>query len=193
MEGQTISAGTIAGLLESPGRVVPVEVVKAASHTLFVKFPNGPEDCPAQFDGLKLTVDSRELSLGRCEFVPHHAGRRASDAPLVGDGKIIFLDQLYDFGALYRAGSAIELSRRLEQLPVLWSRKENIRRTFREFVAEMVFDLQVYRGLFDEIDRNLSDEPLAVRENVHRVVAATEYTNFCALFDEKLTRLEEVV
>src|SRR3954471_18288627 len=146
------SPHAIPGILEGSSGVVPVEVVKAAAHTLFVKVPEGTSDASAQFQALKLKIDARELALGRCEYLPHHnrAGRRADDPPLIGDGKIVFLDQVYDFASLYRAGSAIEFSRRLEQLPVLWSRKENIRRSFREFVAEMVFDLQVYRGLFDE-------------------------------------------
>jgi extracellular factor (EF) 3-hydroxypalmitic acid methyl ester biosynthesis protein len=84
----------------------------------------------------------------------------------------------------------VELSRGMEQLPLLWSRKENIRPQFRNFTAEMVFDLQVYRGLLDEIDRNLAEEPASVRAEVHRIVAESQYESFRNLFDRKLAELE---
>lgn len=93
-------------------------------------------------------------------------------------------------GGLDRTDMMVELSRGLEQLPMLWSRKENIYPAFRNFIAEMVFDLQVYRGLFDEIDRNLAEEPSSVRAEVHRLVAESQYENFRHLFDRKLAELE---
>ncbi|MGH3924475.1 MAG: hypothetical protein ACRDTT_16715, partial [Pseudonocardiaceae bacterium] len=89
-----------------------------------------------------------------------------------------------------RTDMMLELNRGLEQLPGLWSRKERIHPAFRDFTAEMVFDLQVYRELFDEIDRNLAEEPPAVRAEVHRMVAESEYGNFRDLFDGKLAELE---
>jgi extracellular factor (EF) 3-hydroxypalmitic acid methyl ester biosynthesis protein len=94
---------------------------------------------------------------------------------------------------LDRTDVVVELSRRLEQLPALWSRKKNIRPAFRDFTAEMVFDLQVYRGLFDEIDRNLAEQPPSVRAEVHRVVTESQYRSFHNLFDRKLVELEAQV
>lgn len=194
MADSTQTSGVISGLLEGRPEPLPVQVAKAARHTLFVHFPSGAPENGAEFSALKLQVDSRELSFGRSRFLSHAAApmRRKSDPPPVGDGKLVFLDQLWDFAALPR-GTVVELSKRLEQLPILWSRKENLRPAFREYVAELVFDLQVYRGLFDEIDRNLDGESPAVRSEVHRVVADSEYRNFTELFDRKLAGLAEVV
>lgn len=186
----------IAGELMSHGGRVPVQVVKAARHSLFVRFANGHvPPAPAEFGALTLRLPSRELSLGRCRYQSHVSAplRRADDPQASGDGCIVFLDHVYDFASLLRGGSPVELHKRLEQLPILLGRKENIAPRFREYTAELVFDLQVYRGLFDEIDRNLADEPASVRDEVHRVVAESEYANFRSLFDSKLAELERQV
>jgi extracellular factor (EF) 3-hydroxypalmitic acid methyl ester biosynthesis protein len=187
----------IAGDLEALGGLsLPIQVLQAAPHTLFIKFLNG--DVPhnrAEFTAVLLRAHGRELTLGRCRFHSHAANpaRRKEDPPLVGDGRIVFLDDLYDFTALTRTGLVFELRKRLEQLPVLWGRKLEIRPRFREFVAELVYDLQVYRGIFDEIDRNLVDEPYGVKADVHRVVTSAEYATFKELFDQKLAELESHV
>jgi extracellular factor (EF) 3-hydroxypalmitic acid methyl ester biosynthesis protein len=96
-------------------------------------------------------------------------------------------------GELDHTNMMVELNRGLEQLPVLWSRKENICPAFRNFTAEMVFDLQVYRGLFDEIDRNLAEEQPSIRAEVRRVVTESQYGSFQDLFNRKLAELEAQV
>ena len=186
----------IAGEVEAPGLSLPIQILQAAPHTLFIKFLNGdlPEN-RAEFSSVRVRANGRDMTLGRCRFHAHAANpsRRKEDPPLVGDGRIVFLDELYDFSALVRTGLVFELRKRLEQLPVLWGRKLEIRPQFREFVSELVYDLQVYRGIFDEIDRNLVDEPFSVRADVHRVVTNAEYGTFKELFDQKLAELESQV
>jgi extracellular factor (EF) 3-hydroxypalmitic acid methyl ester biosynthesis protein len=191
-----VSDDEIAGVLEREDGELPVRVVKTTPHALYVKFPEAaPPDSRASFTRLRLKFESGELTLGRCRYFAHaeHGSRRASDPPAVGDGRVVFLETLYDFSSLNRAHSVLELNHRLEQLPVLWSRKENLHPAFREFTADMIYDLQVYRSVFDEIDRNLSEEPPGVRAVVQGVVADAEYGNFCTLFDGKLKELESVV
>lgn len=83
--------------------------------------------------------------------------------------------------------------RRLAQLPVLRSRNEDIRPGFRNYVSELVYDLQVYRGVLDEIDRALVEEPAAVRSEVQRIVAEDEYEGFRQRFDQQLLELERQV
>ena len=196
MDSPRASPQEIAGELQAPGLNVPVQVLHAASHTLFVKFLNGyvPEN-RAEFSSVQLRTSTRELSLGRCRYHSHtsNPARRKDDPPLLGDGRIVFLQELYDFSSLARTGMVFELKKRLEQLPVLWGRKNEIRPAFKEYVAEMVYDLQVYRGIFDEIDRNLANEPFGVKADVHRVVTAAEYATFKELFDEKLRQLDDQV
>ena len=194
MPGGTL-AEPMAGVLGEAAAARPVQIVEVAAHTLSVVFPSGAPPDGSDFASLRVTAPAREVVFGRCRYHSHagHPLRRKGDPPPAGDGRIVFLDELYDFAQLTTTGFAFELKKRLEQLPILWGRKHEIRPAFRDYVAELVYDLQVYRGLFDEIDRNLEREPRVVREEVHRVVAASEYEPFCALFDRKLAQLEELV
>ncbi len=191
------SAEQIVGELESSDGALRVEVVRAARHTLLVQFLNGRvPPSGTLFAGLRLVVDDRQVRLGPCRYEAHANGgqrRRIDDAKLVGHGRLVFTTSLYDFANLWPGGAAIDLKKKLEQLPVMWGRKEAVRPEFRGFTAELVYDLQVYRGIFDEVDRNLVDEPRPVREQVHQVVTDAEYPAFCSLFDAKLAELEAQV
>jgi extracellular factor (EF) 3-hydroxypalmitic acid methyl ester biosynthesis protein len=137
----------------------------------------------------------RELALGPCRFYSNAANplRRHDAPPPVGDGRQALVGDAYDFGSLHRAGRVLDLQKRLEQIPVLWARKQDIRPAFREYVAELVYDLQVYRSAFEEIDRQLAHEPYEVRGEVHRVATRAEYPRFKELFDNKLAELEALV
>lgn len=186
----------LTGILQSEADRVPVEILKCNAHTLFVRFTEGnPPANRAEFTGITLKLASRDLAFGRSRYHSHadNPSRRKDDPPLLGDGKLVFLDNLYDFSALLRTGAVFEFKKRLEQLPVLWGRKKDIGPEFREYVAELVYDLQVYRSVFDEVDRSLQDEPYPVRNDVHRVVTQAEYPAFCELFDTKLAQLGEQV
>ncbi|MBX5484466.1 MAG: class I SAM-dependent methyltransferase [Myxococcaceae bacterium] len=186
----------LTGTLECETGPVSVQVLKASPHTLFVRFPEGnPPAHRAELRNFVLRVGDREFALGRSRYHSHaeNPARRKDDPPLLGDGKLAFLDDLYDFQVLMRTGTIQGFKKRLEQLPALWGRKKDIRPAFREFVAELVYDLQVYRSLLDEVDRSLQEEPWAIRTDVHRVVTQSEYPGFCALFDERLARLAEQV
>lgn len=192
MEGARSAAPEISGELALGERRLPVQVLKAGHHTLFVKFLGGNEAANrAEFSGVTLKLPSRELSFGRCRYHSHseNPARRKDDPPLLGDGRLVFLDELYDFTGLTRSGAVVELKKRMDQLPMLWSRKNEVRPAFREWLGEFVFDLQVYRSLFDEIDRNLQEEPYPVRADVHRVVTQAQYPIFVELFDRKLAEL----
>ncbi len=190
------AAGEIAGILEARERALPIVVVKAERHTLQMRFVEPPPPPNrSEFSGLKLKVGEREVALGPCRFYSHAANplRRHDDPPPEGDGRLAFVGDVYDFGSLQRAGLVFDLQKRLEQLPVLWARKQEIRPAFREYVAELVYDLQVYRSVFDEIDRQLAHEPYDVRGEVHRVATRAEYPRFKELFDNKLAELETTV
>ncbi len=161
METQHAKVEEIRGELVGLSEPISVSVLRAASHTLFVKFDEQQlPPATVDFHGLRLKFAAREVSLGKCRFHPHAnaLSRRKSDPPLVGDGRLAFLEDVYDFSAIAR-GNVVDLKKQLEQLPVLWGRKKEIRPSFRDYIAELVYDLQVYRSVFDDIDRRLADEP----------------------------------
>lgn len=196
MHPEPSAGGDLLGELQAPEGPVTVRVREVAPHTLSLQFPEGLVPANGtEFLSFRLKAPARELLLGRCRFHSHQENplRRKNDPPPAGDGRIVFLDELYDFSSLGVTGLVFELAKRLEQLPILWGRKKEIRPAFRDYVGELVYDLQVYRGLLDEIDRSLVREPGVIRAEVHRVVSRSEYPAFCRFFDQKLAELEALV
>lgn len=172
-----------------------LKVEQARPHSLLVRFDHRerlPDD-GARFDSLTLHCSGRNATLGPCKF---EAGARV-EVPTVpcslSDGRLIFLEHVYDFTQLFQFGRITELSQRVRQLPMVWGRKSSIQLAFRDFTSQLLYDFQVYRGLFDSLDRSLADEPAEVRASVHEVAIAAEYANFSAFFDTQLKHLEGAV
>lgn len=171
------------------------EVIDAAPHTLLVVFPedDAPHG-PIHFTELTLTIHQRTQSLGAGVYEPHpHPYRRRTDPPRPsGAGRISFVSQLYDFSGLFRDGVITNLEEKICQLGLLWSRKEEIEPQFRDYTAELVYDTQVYRALFDGIDRNLAQETDETIARIHNVTLDLAFPDFSKFFDAKLEELKQL-
>lgn len=176
-----------------------LKVELARPHSLLVSFEQRGQlpDHGARFDRLTLLCGGRRATLGPCRFEaagaigPEHGA--TAEPPPPSDGRLVFLEQVYDFSQLFAHGRITELGQRVRQLPLVWGRKAAIHPAFRDFTAHLLYDFQVYRGLFDGLDRSLADEPPEVRAAVHEVAIAAEYENFAAFFDTQLAHLAAVV
>lgn len=187
----------VRGSAEAPEALLMLKVEQARPHSLLVRFDERERlpDSGARFERLTLLCSGRMATLGPCEFeagVPVAPGLK-DPAAQPSDGRLVFLEHVYDFTQLFQTGRITELSQKVRQLPLVWGRKASIQPSFREFTSQLLYDLQVYRALFDGLDRSLVDEPADVRESVHSVAIAAEYANFCAFFDGQLEQLGGVV
>ncbi len=192
-------AATTADVLGSAeGGDVPLllKVEGARPHSLVVRFQER-EKVPGdgqRFERVTLVCSGRSATLGPCEFERDPLlNHTPLGVPPLGDGHLVFLEHVYDFSQLFANGRITELSQKVRQLPLLWGRKATIQPAFRDFTSQLLYDFQVYRGLFDTLDRSLSTEPLPVRDSVHRVATQAEYANFKRFFDEQLAALEGAV
>ncbi len=190
----------VRGSAEAINAELMLRVEQARPHSLVVRFDQR-ELLPhhgARFDRLTLQCAGRKATLGPCRF---EAGAAIAldvpdlNAPIPADsdGRLIFLEQVYDFTQLFQHGRITELSQRVRQLPLVWGRKSAIQPAFRDFTSQLLYDFQVYRGLFDGLDRSLANEPPEVRAAVHEVAIAVEFENFSNFFDTQLRALEDAV
>jgi extracellular factor (EF) 3-hydroxypalmitic acid methyl ester biosynthesis protein len=192
-----LERGEVRGSAESLNAALQLKVELARPHSLLVRFDRR-ERVPQhgeKFDRLTLHCSGRRATLGPCRF---EAGNKIRpehvDPPIPPtDGRLVFLEQVYDFSQLFAHGRITELSQRVRQLPLMWGRKSSILASFRDFTSQLLYDFQVYRGLFDGLDRSLANEPPEVRASVHEVAIAAEYQNFSAFFDTQLEQLESTV
>jgi hypothetical protein len=193
------SRPTIVGRAQRAGGAsVEFRVVKPRPHSLLVAFAPGA----APEEGAELAAcairwgDKSEAALGRCRFesAAAHPLRRKDDPPAEpGDGRLVFLDRVWDFTGLASRGVVSDFRQSVEQLPVIWGRKGSIAPAFRDYAAELVFDLQVFRSVFDELELRLQGESEATREQLRRVVRDEEYPRFKRFLDAKVEGLKRVV
>ncbi len=186
----------VRGSAEAPNAALLLKVEQARPHSLLVRFDRREHlpDHGAIFEKLTLLCAGRRATLGPCRYESGAAIAESTEpAPPSTDGRLVFLEQVYDFTQLFAHGRITELSQRVRQLPLVWGRKTSIQPAFRDFTSQLLYDFQVYRGLFDGLDRSLADEPPEVRTSVHEVAIRAEYENFSAFFDTQLKHLERAV
>ncbi|MFH2008910.1 MAG: class I SAM-dependent methyltransferase [bacterium] len=156
-------------------------------HTLVVGFvKESPPGDGEEYDDLVLTPPGKRLQLGRCRF-------EANPGEELGDGRLVFLDHVYDFRSLFKGGTLLSVKSKFGQLPLLLGYKEHIGSPFREFTADLTYDLQVFRMLFDDIDRALADETTETRELIRRQVIHSEGLQYFMFFDQRLEDLESLI
>ncbi len=182
----------VAGELSDSVGLRRIRVVQALHHSLLVEFDGAALDVDTDCQ-VRLGGGDRWIELGPCRYFPHSKAlhRRATDAaPWPGQGRIVPLSTVIDFRSLVERGLVVPLAERTRQLPLLLRRKDQVSPGFRAFTSDLAYDLQVFRSLLDQVDRSLQGEPAAVAEVVRGVAVEQQWSSFCALFDDGLTRLE---
>lgn len=125
------------------------------------------------------------VALGRCRFELLVPGRQL--------GRLIPLDSPINCRELFRYGRLVRVQQIFDQLPLLLARKEAITKEFQQYTANLVYDLRVYRMLFDEIDAGLANESDATRTEVQAAMVEGPGRSYMRFFDERLRALEKLV
>ena len=126
------------------------------------------------------------VELGPCCVLP--------DTDLNGyGGRLVFTNELYDFECLLVKNEILKIQTSFNDLPHMLARKEAIRSSFKEYTADLVYDLSVYKKYFDDLDKPYWDEQEDVRKTVQRAIINTEGEAFKRFLDGKLDELQHVV
>ena len=133
---------------------------------------------------IKKSGDSVEL--GPCRIL--------SDTKLNGyGGHLVFMHDLYDFECLLGQNKILKLQAPFRDLPHVMARKDAIRSSFKEYTADLTYDLSVYKNLFDEMDFKYRGEPEEVRAAVQTAIIESEGPDFRRFFEDKLDKLKNLV
>ena len=112
--------------------------------------------------------------------------------PESATGRLVFQDRIYDFSGLLGRRAISDLQQRVNHLPMAWNRRHAISNEFRAFVADLLFDLQVYRGVFEDLDARLAGESDLTRQELQTLAREQEYPRFRTWFDERVAELERI-
>ncbi len=178
-----------------------VKVVGALAHSLLVEqVTSGSALEASDWESATIVSGDSHIDLGRVRYLPHREAphRRTSDPPRpVGTGRLVPLTSVIDFRGLLDKGLVVPLAQRALQLPIILRRKQSVSHRFREYTGDVGYDLQVFRSMLDEVDRNLAAEhgaePVEVAELVRAAAVDGQWQAFCDLFDGRLAELAELV
>jgi extracellular factor (EF) 3-hydroxypalmitic acid methyl ester biosynthesis protein len=151
-----------------------------------VAFEGPPAPDGATFDRLVVGAPGdQEEVLGPCRFdlLPGPGGA----------GRLVFLEHVYDAEALVAQGRVADLRGFFQNVPLVLAQRERIRPAFRDFAADSLYDLSVYKKFFDEQDRVFAGEPPEVAAAGQAAVVRAEGPRFYQYLDAHLARLAEVV
>jgi extracellular factor (EF) 3-hydroxypalmitic acid methyl ester biosynthesis protein len=174
------------GRLEGERGALDVRVSEASRVSLWVWFEGGdrPGD-GTEFAALRLESGGAELLLGRCRF--------AADPWEGADGRLVFLDDVYDCSALVRDGVVLNVRSFFRNLPLVLSQREQIREDFKRFVSDAMFDVSAYKRFFDEQDAVLAKEPREIAAIARDALVRCEHPRFFAFFDAHVSGLDALV
>ncbi len=185
MTTETVSP--VSGRLRREEQTLAVSVTPASRYALWVRFPDGDLVPHGEaFSELTLTVEDADQRLGPCRFLtaPNISGHAGL---LVPTGEVV------DFQCLLSRGRRVTLQQDLLNLPLVFAHRRTVQDDFRDYTADLTYDLSVYRHFFDRLDAEIEGEPEGIREEVERAILETEGKKMLADFDERLGVLNRLV
>lgn len=168
-----------AELIDEAGRAWPAHLSVASALSLSARFTQRPP-AGATFARAVLAHPARTLTLTRCR--------------LVGDtDQLVFTEDVYDCKLLLEQGRVKNLLGFFNELPLVLAQRTEITDGFRGFVADLNYDLTVYKKFFDEQDRAFSNEAPHVAAAAQEVLLRRAGPEFFRFLDANLERLTELV
>jgi len=166
---------------------IPIDTKYSSKYSLLIRSLNvNPFIDGTEFSRLVIQINGEEFELGPCRLV--------SEPNIDGyDGRLIFVDDVYDLQRLFSDGRIVKLQNAFVNLPLLLSHKDKIKQSFKDYTSDLTYDLSVYKNLFDDLDAEYSKEPKDIQESIQRAIINTEGRKFMHFLDEKRHELEHVV
>ena len=166
---------------------ISVEASYLSRYSILIRFLNGkvfPDEYI--FSRLVLHLNGTNVKLGPCKFLKN-------GDPTGKKGKVVFIKDIYDLDDLFYHKSLVKLQSAFMNVPLILGHKDNIRPEFREYTANLTYDLNVYKDLFDQVDQQISGEPEDVKKVISKSMIDIEGRKFMVFLDEKLSELEQLV
>jgi extracellular factor (EF) 3-hydroxypalmitic acid methyl ester biosynthesis protein len=177
----------IAGVLHGATGPQKVSVGFASRVSLFVSFLGAPPPGDqTAYTRLTLTLPRGEVELTAC--------RLHTEYTRIGyGGRLVFVDDVYDFEPLFREGTLVNLKGAFRNLSLVQAQKDKISPAFRDFTAAALYDFSVYKKFFNEQDRILENEPPYVAEAARTALVQQHRGDFFAFFDRHLVELGRAI
>lgn len=178
-----VLAEPIDGVLFRNASAISVTVSGSSRYSFHARLSDtaAPIDPVCDFDRLQLTFDNQSIDLGACRFLLQPNSSAA-------EGRIVFRDEQYDLTDLLLRRK-LTSSTAIFNLPLILAQKDRVTQEFKEFSANLTFELSVYKQFLDEIDRQYLNEPAIVQDHLQKLFIEKEGPGFLNFFHEKVQQL----
>lgn len=166
---------------------IPAEARYASKYSLLIRFANGNNFTDGtEFSELTVKYNGSSENLGRCRLI--------SEPNIDGyAGRITFVDDVYDLQSLIFDHKVVRLQSAFFNIPLILCHKQDIRAPFKDYTADLTYDLNVYKSLFDKLDSEHADEPPEIKQAVQQAIIHTEGKKFLKFLNQRLMELEGLV
>jgi len=178
---------SIEGMLYTSDEKIAIIAVYASKYSLFIRcseddsIANGSE-----YQNLSLKIEEENVELGQCRMLP--------EPNIDGyDGRLIFTSTVYDLDSLFNKNKLVRLQSAFINLPLVLSHKSKIDPNFKNYIADLTYDLAVYKGFFDSADQDYAQEPDHIKRSIQDALLTTEGHNMMKFLDKKLDEFEQIV
>lgn len=173
-------------VLEKDGRRIPVTATFASKYSIWIKFLQEYDfSCKDNFS-LILRKNGESFRISPCKILPSPS----SDADTF---RLVFQKDVYDTHDYLLEKFFLKQQAAFTDLPQIIARKNLVKKPFKEFVANLRYDLHVYKNLFDELDNQLISETVNTRQVLQEALIKTEGHKFRNFFHSKVQELDCIV
>ena len=173
--------------LVDENREIPIDAKYCSKYSLLIRFLNGTSyNGGKEFAKLIIRSNGDIFELGQCRIL--------SEPNIDGyTGRLIFTNDIYDLENLLINRKLVKLQNAFLNLPLILAHKKEIRQSFKNYTANLTYDLNAYKSLFDDLDSEYAAEPEYIRNSLQEAIINTEGRKFMRFLDDKLLELENIV
>jgi extracellular factor (EF) 3-hydroxypalmitic acid methyl ester biosynthesis protein len=166
---------------------IPIAASYGSKETVLIRFPKDHHfEDGSHFSDLQIQINGADYHLGPCS-VTMTSGAKDHDA------RLTFVSDVYDLQALFAEKKLLSLQDSFANLQLVLDYKIDIKASFRDYAVNLLYDLNVYRSFFDELDQECVKEPEDARTIIQKTIIDTEGRKFMQFLDKKLAELEHAV
>ena len=173
-------------VLEKGDQRIPVSARFASKYSIWIKILQEFDfSCEDDF-ALILNKNGKPFKISPCKLIP--------SLSIDNDTfRLVFRRDVYDIHHLFFNDRLVKLQTAFTDLPQILSRKDLVKKPFKEFVADLRYDLHAYKNLFDELDSQLKAEPEDIQAILQKALIETEGQKFRRFFHSKVKELDCIV
>ena len=173
-------------ILKNDNQKIPVVAKYASRYSLWIKFQRNCDFAFNENCTLIIPVNGDSLEISHCRLIADPSGNGTN-------GRLVFLNDVYDIKSLLSSNKIIKLQSLFKTLPNIIARKRYIKYTFKDFTTNLTYDLSVYKNFFDRLDAQYRNEPDAIRKAIQEAIINTEGQKFWQFLNSSLYELESLV